>query len=62
MFAQVANELVLPVASVFLLILLNNRQKMRKFANNWRQNILGGLIILIVLGLGLWNIIKLFLK
>ena len=62
MFAQVANELVLPVASVFLLIVLNNRQKMRKFANNWRQNILGGLIILIVSGLDLWNIIKLFLK
>lgn len=61
-FAQVANGLVLPVASIFLLIVLNNRQKMKKFANNLRQNTLGVLIILIVSGLGLWNIVKLFLK
>ena len=43
-------------------ILLNNRQKMKKLANNLRQNTLGVLIILIVSGLGLWNIVKLFLK
>lgn len=61
-FAQVANGLVLPVASVFLLIVLNNRQKMGRLANNLRHNILGGLIILIVSCLGIWNIIKLFLK
>jgi Mn2+/Fe2+ NRAMP family transporter len=61
-FAQVANGLVLPVASIFLLIVLNNRQKMKKLANNLRQNTVGVLIILIVSGLGLWNIVKLFLK
>jgi NRAMP (natural resistance-associated macrophage protein)-like metal ion transporter len=61
-FAQVANGFVLPVASIFLLFVLNNRQKMGKLVNNIKQNILGGLIILIVSFLGLWNIIKLFLK
>ncbi len=61
-FAQVANGFVLPVASIFLLFVLNNRQKMGKLVNNVKQNILGGLIILIVSFLGLWNIIKLFLK
>ena len=60
--AQVANGLVLPLATVFLLIVLNNRQKMGKWVNNIKQNILGSLIILIVTCLGLWNIIKLFLK
>jgi Mn2+/Fe2+ NRAMP family transporter len=54
--------LVLPVASIFLLIVLNNRQKMKKLANNLRQNTLGVLIILIVSGLGIWNMVKLFLK
>lgn len=61
-FAQVANGFVLPVASIFLLFVLNNRQKMGKLVNNLKQNILGSLIILIVSCLGLWNVIKLFLK
>jgi len=61
-FAQVANGFVLPVASIFLLFVLNNRQKMGKLVNNLKQYILGSLIILIVSCLGLWNIVKLFLK
>lgn len=62
-FAQAANGLVLPVVSIFLLVVLNNRQKMGNLVNHLRQNIWGGLIILIVSCLGLWYIIiKLFLK
>jgi len=61
-FAQVANGLLLPVASIFLLVVLNNRHKMGSFANNLKQNILGGLIVLIVSVLGLWNILRIFLK
>lgn len=61
-FAQVANGLILPVASIFLLVILNNRRKMGQLANNWKQNLLGGLIILIVSSLGIWNILRLFLK
>jgi len=61
-FAQVANGLVLPVASIFLIIVLNNRQKMGSLVNNLKQNIFGGLIVLIVSALGLWNILRIFLK
>ena len=61
-FAQVANGLILPVASIFLLVILNKRQKIGILANNWKQNLLGGLIILIVSFLGIWNILKLFLR
>jgi Mn2+/Fe2+ NRAMP family transporter len=61
-FAQAANGIILPVASIFLLIVLNNRQRMGKLANDIRQNILGTLIVLVVIALGLWNIVKLFLK
>jgi Mn2+/Fe2+ NRAMP family transporter len=60
-FAQVANGVVLPVASVFLLIVLNNRKKMKGLANTPVQNIIGGLVILLVSFLGIWNILKLFL-
>lgn len=61
-FAQVANGLVLPVASIFLLIVLNNRARMRNLANTWRQNIWGAAAIALVSLLGIWNIIKVFLK
>jgi len=60
-FAQVANGLVLPVASIFLLVVLNNRQKMKVLANTPVQNIVGGLVILLVCFLGIWNILKLLL-
>jgi manganese transport protein len=59
-FAQVANGLVLPVASIFLLIVLNNRKKMGGMANTPMQNIMGGSVILLVSFLGIWNILKLF--
>jgi NRAMP (natural resistance-associated macrophage protein)-like metal ion transporter len=61
-FAQVANGVILPVASAFLLIVLNNRQQMKNLANNLKQNIAGGIIVLIVTFLGIWNIVRLFLK
>lgn len=60
-FAQAANGLILPVASVFLIIVLNNSKKMGTLANTLPQNIIGGIVILLVSFLGLWNIFKLFL-
>ena len=59
-FAQVTNGLVLPVASIFLLIVLNSRRILGDAVNNWKQNILGGAIVAIVSLLGFWNILKLF--
>jgi len=61
-FAQVANGLILPIASIFLLIILNNRQKMGNLANTSKQNLLGIVVILIVTFLGVWNILKLIIK
>ncbi len=61
-FAQIANGIILPVAAIFLLVVLNNRRQMGKLANTRLQNIIGGIIILIVSSLGIWNIFKLFLK
>jgi Mn2+/Fe2+ NRAMP family transporter len=60
-FAQAANGLVLPVVSIFLLIVLNNRVKMEDLANTPVQNVVGGTVILLVSLLGIWNILRLFL-
>jgi Mn2+/Fe2+ NRAMP family transporter len=59
-FAQVANGIILPVATIFLLVVLNNREKMGEFANSWKQNVLGILLVLVVSALGIWNIVRLF--
>jgi manganese transport protein len=61
-FAQVTNGLILPVAAIFLLIVLNSRRIMGESANNLRQNILGIFFTVVVSLLGLWNIIRLFLQ
>jgi Mn2+/Fe2+ NRAMP family transporter len=60
-FAQVTNGLVLPVASIFLLIVLNSRRILSDDVNSWKQNILGVIIVAIVSLLGVWNILKLIL-
>lgn len=59
-FAQAANGIILPVASVFLLIVLNSRRRMGTLTNSLRQNLLGGFVILVVSILGLWSLFKLF--
>jgi manganese transport protein len=61
-FAQVANGIILPVASVFLLVVLNDKKKMGEMANDFKMNILGVAVISMVSFIGIWNIIKLFIK
>lgn len=60
-FAQMANGLILPVATITLLVVLNKAYYMKGLKNNLLQNIVGGLIALLVTVLGFWNIIRLFL-
>lgn len=59
-FAQAANGLILPFAAVFLLVILNKPKIMGNMKNNLYQNLLGGLIALVVSLLGIWNIVRLF--
>ena len=61
-FAQVANGLILPIASIFLIVVLNKSKKMGNLANNLKQNLLGIIVVVVVSLLGIWNILKLFLK
>jgi len=59
-FAQVANGLILPVASIFLLIILNKRKRLRGYANKPLNNILAVIVIIIVIILSIFNIQKIF--
>jgi len=52
-FAQVANGLLLPILAVFLIYAMNNRDLLGEYTNTSLQNILGGLVTLVVVGIGL---------
>ncbi|WP_198677127.1 Nramp family divalent metal transporter [Aliidiomarina iranensis] len=54
-FAQVANGILLPLITYFLLLVVNQK-RMGKFANTARQNIVAGLVFMIALALGLRSI------
>ncbi|SEW17694.1 NRAMP (natural resistance-associated macrophage protein) metal ion transporters [Natrinema salifodinae] len=52
-FAQVANGLLLPILAVFLIYAMNNDDLLGRYTNSTLQNVLGGLVTLVVIGIGL---------
>ncbi|GAB7017900.1 Nramp family divalent metal transporter [Halostagnicola bangensis] len=52
-FAQVANGLLLPILAVFLIYAMNNESLLGEYTNSTLQNVLGGLVTLVVVGIGL---------
>ncbi len=51
-FAQVANGLLLPILAVFLISAMNNDDLLGEYTNSALQNLLGGLVTLVVIGIG----------
>ncbi len=58
LFAQALNGLILPIIAVFLLVVLNNKNKLGEYVNSLKLNIIGGLIVLITSGLGIYSLIE----
>ncbi|MDQ2051164.1 Nramp family divalent metal transporter [Natronolimnohabitans sp. A-GB9] len=52
-FAQVANGLLLPILAVFLIYAMNNDELLGEHTNSSLQNLLGGIVTLVVVGIGL---------
>jgi manganese transport protein len=57
-FAQAANGILLPIVAVFLLVVVNRKDILRKHANGVVANILGIVVILIAAGLGAFQVLK----
>ncbi len=57
-FAQIANGILLPVISGFLLWIMNKKKVLGKYSNNLTQNILGFIILGVTVFLGLKSILK----
>jgi len=60
LLAQVANGLVLPIVAVFLLIVMNSKKILGQYRNSWFQNLLGGIVVLFVSSLGIYQLAKAF--
>jgi len=58
LFAQVANGVLLPAIAIFLLIAVNDRKRMGRFANSAILNLLGGIVVLIAAVLGIWAVYR----
>jgi manganese transport protein len=51
LFAQVANGLLLPAVATFLLVVVNDGERMGRWANGRWMNVAGGVVLLVTLGL-----------
>lgn len=58
LFAQAANGVLLPVIAVFLLFVMNRRDLLGEYRNGVLGNVLGGLVVLVATGLGLYSILS----
>ncbi|MDG5820157.1 Nramp family divalent metal transporter [Natronococcus sp. A-GB7] len=52
-FAQVANGLLLPIIALFLIYAMNNEGLLGEYTNSTLQNVLGGLVTLVVVAIGI---------
>lgn len=57
-FAQVANGILLPIVAVFLLYVMNSRDILGEYRNSTIQNVLGGIVTLVVVWLGIRTLLS----
>ncbi len=60
LFAQVANGLLLPAVAVFLLVVVNDRERMGRWRNGAALNMAAALVVLVAAALGLRAILGAF--
>jgi manganese transport protein len=58
--AQAANALLLPFIAVFLLVVVNDKKLMGGHKNRTIANVLGGGIVIVVSGLGVYQLLRVF--
>lgn len=59
-FAQAINGVLLPISTIYLIIVMNQSRIMGKFTNNPTQNILGWAVTLVTILLGLRLVLRSF--
>jgi manganese transport protein len=54
--AQAANGILLPIVAVFLLVVVNRRSLLGRWANGWTANLLGAAVVFTAAGLGVFKL------
>ena len=57
-FAQVANGILLPTVTFFLILIANSKKVLGNYANSWNNNLISLFVFLITLILGIKSVIK----
>ena len=57
-FAQVANGILLPTVTFFLILIANSKKVLGSYANSWKNNLISLFVFLITLILGIKSVIK----
>lgn len=57
-FAQAANGALLPIVAGFLLVVMNRSDLLREYTNGVAANVLGIMVVLIAVGLGIFQLLK----
>ena len=52
LFAQAANGVLLPAVAVFLLLTMNDRNRLGRHVNGWKANLVGAIVLLVAALLG----------
>ncbi len=60
--AQAANGILLPVVAVFLLWVASDRRRLGAHANRLGANLLGGAVVAVAAGLGIWVLVRALLR
>lgn len=58
--AQIANGILLPIITIFLLWAVNRTSILKTYKNTLIQNIIGIIIVVLTLGLGIMSVLKVF--
>ncbi|WP_101297551.1 Nramp family divalent metal transporter [Halegenticoccus soli] len=58
LFAQVANGVLLPIVALFLIYVMNDRDILGNYTNSPAQNVLGGIVTLVVVWLGVRTLLE----
>ncbi len=57
-FAQAANGVLLPIIAIFLLYIMNNKERLGEHVNSKVNNILGGIVVLVAILLGVKSLLS----
>ncbi|MBO8169121.1 MAG: Nramp family divalent metal transporter [Thermoanaerobacteraceae bacterium] len=61
-FAQAANGILLPIVAIYLVWVMNNRERLGKYVNSAASNILGGFVIIVAFLLGARSLVSVVTK